>query len=83
MAMATASARRSFHGPLVATPRAAQARRAGAAGPLELVPPPPSASSVGRAVLASARAEEPTRDQRERVLAGVLDALKRLTSANR
>lgn len=81
--MATASARRSFHGPLVATPRAAKARRPDPVAALELVPAPPSASSIGRAVLAAARAEEPTTSQRERVLAGVLDALKRLTSANR
>lgn len=83
--MATASARRSFHGPLVATTprRAVKARRPHASAPLELVPAPPSASSVGRAVLQAAREEEPSTHQRERVLAGVLDALKRLTSANR
>jgi hypothetical protein len=37
---------------------------------------------VGRAVIAAARAEEPSTDQRERVLAGVLAALQRLTGAN-
>jgi hypothetical protein len=78
--MATASARRTFHGPLVATTRAVKVQRPAS---LELVPTPPSASSLGRAVLEAARHEGPTTNQRERVLAGVLDALRRLTSANR
>ena len=89
--MANASARRSFHGPVTTlqSPRAQPARKPDAAEPprrsrpLELVPLPPSASSVGRAVLAAARAERPTTGERERILAGVLAALQLLTSANR
>jgi hypothetical protein len=46
------------------------------------VPAPPSASEIGRAVLKAARDEQPTTSERERVLAGVLAALQRLTGAN-
>ncbi|HVY28390.1 MAG TPA: hypothetical protein VHB79_17665 [Polyangiaceae bacterium] len=66
--MAQASARRTFHGPLLAVPQ--DSRR------------PPSTSSLGRAVLQVARAEQPSTDERERILAGVLAALRRLTGAN-
>lgn len=66
--MAQASARRSFHGPLLAIPDGA--RRS------------PTTSSLGRAVLKVARDEQPSPDERERVLAGVLAALRRLTGAN-
>jgi hypothetical protein len=61
--MATVSARRSFHGPLVATARAAKDRRL-------------------RPAALDSRREEPTTNERERMLEGVLDALKRLTSAD-
>jgi hypothetical protein len=47
------------------------------------VPAPPSASSIGHAVLHAARAESPTTSERERILAGVLAALQGLTGANR
>ena len=81
--MANASARRSFHGPLhTARPAVPKPVRA-PSRPLELVPPAPSASSLGRAVLAAAREEAPTTSERERILASVLTALQRLTSANR
>jgi hypothetical protein len=43
------------------------------------VPDPPRASAIGRAVLAAARDEAPSSSTRERVLAGVLSALKHLT----
>lgn len=86
--MAQASARRSFHGPLVATPTGSRRAPEGRvqphptpSRPLELVPAPPSASSIGRAVLKAAREEQPTTNERERVLAGVLAALQRLTGA--
>jgi hypothetical protein len=46
------------------------------------VPTPPSASSTGRAVLKVAREEQPSTGERERILAGVLAALQRLTGAN-
>ena len=83
--MANASARRSFHGPLHTTRRPTAQKRRGAtpSRPFELVPGPPSASSLGRAVLQAARDETPTTNQRERILASVLDALQRLTGANR
>lgn len=89
--MANASAPRSFHGPFTTlrNPRDRQASftreasPARQARPLELVPPPPSASSVGRAVIAAARAEQPTTNERERVLANVLAALQGLTAAKR
>ncbi|HEX2870432.1 MAG TPA: hypothetical protein VHP33_04235 [Polyangiaceae bacterium] len=82
--MANASARRSFHGPLLTGRLAAPKPAARAPSrPLELVPPPPSASSLGRAVLAAARVEAPTTSERERILASVLTALQRLTNANR
>jgi hypothetical protein len=69
--MTQASARLSFHGPLLVTRRQT--------GP-ERVPAPPSASSVGRAVLQAARTEQPSTAEHERILAGVLAALQRLTS---
>jgi hypothetical protein len=85
--MANASARRSFHGPFTTLrsprPRPAPKPDPAPSRPLELVPAPPSASSVGRAVLAAARSEEPTTSERERILAGVLAALQLLTSAGR
>lgn len=81
--MAQASARRSFHGPLLVTAEARAPKPRTKSVPLELVPAPPSASSIGRAVIAAARADEPTTNQRERVLAGVLAALRGLTGANR
>jgi hypothetical protein len=88
--MAQASARRTFHGPITThaarAPRARKPRRHEPtlpSRPLELVPPPPSASSVGRAVLAVARTEQPSTNERERILTGVLEALQLLTSANR
>lgn len=80
--MANASARRSFHGPLHAARPAAPKPARAPSRPLELVPPAPSASSLGRAVLAAAREEAPTTSERERILASVLTALQRLTSAN-
>jgi hypothetical protein len=79
--MAQASARRSFHGPLLVTAGSPEPRPKSA--PLELVPAPPGASSIGRAVIQAARTEEPTTSQRERVLAGVLAALRGLTCENR
>jgi len=86
--MANASARRSFHGPF--TPvrasgfgQASLARDAAPSRPLELVPAPPSASSLGRAVIAAARSEQPTTGERERILASVLAALQNLTRAKR
>ena len=66
--MAHASARYSFHGPLM-TPR------------LRSVRAEPTTGSVGRAVLAVARAEQPSSGARERILQGVLSALKRLTGS--
>jgi hypothetical protein len=89
--MANASARRSFHGPVTTlrSPRTREARKpdvvapARPSRPLELVPAPPSDSSVGRAVLAAARSEEPTTSERARILAGVLAALQLLTGAGR
>jgi hypothetical protein len=82
--MANASARRSFHGPLHTARRPAPKLQAPTPSrPLELVPAPPSASSIGRAVIQAARVETPTTSERERVLAGVLSALQLLTSANR
>jgi hypothetical protein len=42
----------------------------------------PTTSSLGRAVLKVAREEQPGPDERERILAGVLAALRRLTGAN-
>ena len=88
--MVHASARHSFHGPLLRTQsvRAPERRKAAPeaaptpARPFELVPPPPSVSSIGRAVIAAARSEQPTTNQRQRVLDGVLAALQRLTSEN-
>jgi hypothetical protein len=88
--MANASARRSFHGPLLNTESGRGSKRRKAppelaptpSRPLELVPASPSASSIGRAVIAAARSEEPSTSQRQRVLAGVLAALQRLTSEN-
>ena len=82
-----ASPRRSFHGPVLTqtsggrrprTPTPTPARAA-----LELIPTPPSDSSVGRAVLETARREQPSTGERERILAGVLAALQRLTAAAR
>jgi hypothetical protein len=82
--MANASTRRSFHGPLHTAPPARRKPPAATPSrPLELVPAPPSARSVGRAVLKVARAESPTSSERDRVLAGVLAALQGLTGANR
>jgi len=82
--MANASARRSFHGPFhTSRPLPRRPRHPVPSRPLELVPAPPSASSLGRAVLKAARDEAPTSSERERVLANVLSALQRLTSANR
>jgi len=86
--MANASARRSFHGPftVLRKPRQRVVPKLEAPAPsrpLELVPPPPSESSVGRAVLAAARSEQPTTSERERILAGVLAALQLLTGAQR
>jgi hypothetical protein len=79
--MAHGSARRSFHGPLLVTAGAAKPRAKSA--PLSLEPAPPSASSVGRALIRGARKEAPATDERERILAGVLAALRGLTSAHR
>ena len=82
--MANASPRRSFHGPFhTPRPLLRRPRDPGPSGPLELVPAPPGASSLGRAVLKAARDEAPTTSERARVLANVLAALQRLTSANR
>ena len=89
--MANASARRSFHGPLTPIPGAG-AREAVPAHPatpqrssrpLELVPAPPSASSIGRAVIAAARSEQPSTNERQRILASVLAALRNLTTPRR
>jgi len=44
------------------------------------VPAPPSESSLGHALLAAARAEQPTTSERQRILASVLAALQNLTS---
>ena len=78
--MAQSSARRSFHGPLQAS-LSGRARKAEPKAPLELVPDPPRASALGRAVIAAAREEAPSTGARERVLAGVLSALKCLTGS--
>jgi hypothetical protein len=83
--MPPASARRSFHGPLIPTPATARpiSRRLSPSGhTLQVVPSSPTASAIGRAVLKAAREEAPSSNQRERVLAGVLSALQRLTGAN-
>ena len=81
--MAGSSVRRSFHGPLVSSasgsaggwkPRAVVPQR------LELVPEPPSAGALGRALLSAARDEQPSSRARERILSQVLSALQRLTS---
>jgi hypothetical protein len=77
-----ASPRRSFHGPLFTQAGGARKRTPEPAA-LELVPTPPSESSVGRAVLEAARREQPSTGQRERILAGVLAALQRLTAESR
>lgn len=90
--MPHATARRSFHGPLLSTrawpsppkPKLGAVRtdRVKQAGPaLELVPDPPSASSLGRVLLETARREQPSSNAHERVLAGVLSALKCLTGS--
>ncbi len=80
--MPPASARRSFHGPpLVALAVAQPAKAQPAARPLEVVPEPPRASALGRAILAEARKEAPSHGTRERVLTGVLSALKCLTGS--
>lgn len=82
--MANASARRSFHGPFhTPRPLARRPRDPVPSRPLELVPAPPGVGLLGRAVLKAARDEAPTTSERERVLANVLSALQRLTSANR
>jgi hypothetical protein len=79
--MPPASARRSFHGPLVALAVAQPVKAQPAARPLEVVPEPPRASALGRAILAEARQEAPSQGTRERVLTGVLSALKCLTGS--
>jgi len=82
--MANASARRSFHGPLQTPPPARRKPPATTpSGPQELVSPPLSPRSLGRAMLQAARADSPTTPERERVLAGVLAALQGLTGAHR
>jgi len=89
--MANASARRSFHGPFTAVGRpraraahpAREATPARSPHPLELVPAPPSESSIGRELLAAARAEQPTTSERQRILASVLAALQNLTGTKR
>ena len=76
--MPNASARRSFHGPLLQnfqTGRPRPPRRPS----LELVPSSPNESALCRAVLRAARVEEPGPKARDRVLAGVLSALRGLT----
>lgn len=83
--MSQASARRSFHGPLISTllsPAPTTAPRVLGPRALELAPSSPRVSAIGRAVLRAARQESPSPDQRERVLAGVLSALQRLTAEN-
>jgi hypothetical protein len=82
--MANASPRRSFHGPFhTPRPLPRRPRDPAPSGPLELLSTPPGASSLGRVVLNAARDEAPTSSERDRVLANVLSALQRLTSANR
>ena len=80
--MANASARRSFHGPLQ-TPRPAPRRPPdpGPSRPLELVRPAPMTGSLRRSALEAARPEAPA--QRDHLLANVLSALRRLTTAKR
>lgn len=82
--MAGSSVRRSFHGPWLSSGSGSGAVRRPArvpvAPPLELVPEPPSAGALGRALLSAARAEQPTSHARERILSQVLSALQRLTS---
>jgi hypothetical protein len=80
-----ASPRRSFHGPLFTLVSDARKPRKlePAAAAFELLPTPPSESSVGRAVLEVARREQPSTGERERILAGVLAALQRLTAPDR
>ncbi len=82
--MANASARRSFHGPLrtARQPPRKAVQPLPPSRPLDLVPPQPTASTLGRAVLAAARTEAPTTSERERIMASVLSALQCLTSAN-
>ena len=77
--MPPASARRSFHGPLLVTSGAAELRRQ--SGPLSLLPAPAHGTPVGRALLEVAREAAATTNQRERILAGVLAALRNLTGA--
>ncbi|MDF3066021.1 MAG: hypothetical protein K0R38_1622 [Polyangiaceae bacterium] len=80
--MSQATARRSFHGPLIST-LLSPARRPLGSRARELAPPSPRVSGVttaARAVLWAARQESPSTSQRERVLAGVLSALQRLTA---
>jgi hypothetical protein len=82
--MAQASARRSFHGPLLVIKSAAAPRRAvppPATPPLELVAGPPTASSVGGAVSTTSRSQAPSVEERQRVLHGVLMALRDLTTS--
>jgi hypothetical protein len=81
--MANASARRSFHGPFQ-TPRPLPRRPPdpGPARPLDLIVPAAVAGSFGGAVLHAARAEAPA-VRRDHVLASVLSALRRLTTAQR
>ena len=80
-----ASPRRSFHGPSFSHAPAARKQRTPEPAPaaVELMPMPPSESSVGRGVLEAARCEQPSTGERERILAGVLAALQRLTAPAR
>lgn len=87
--MAASSVRRSFHGPWLRSASGVHSvKRDGGVGAhrsrrqqtLELVPEPPSAGTVGRALLEAARREEPTSSARERILSQVLSALQLLTA---
>jgi hypothetical protein len=76
--MAQASARRSFHGPLVFTFGAPKPRPQSEA--LAIVSPSATPGSTGRA-RGGARGEAATSNERERAFAGVLAALRNLTGA--
>ena len=82
--MASALARRSFHGPFHAPrPRAGRPQDSCSARALEPVWPAPSQRSLARAALGAAPDAAPTSSERERVLANLLSALQRLTRASR
>lgn len=79
--MPQASARRSFHGPLLPTVQPTPHTQPTPARPLELLPVPARSGGPARSGLLSTRDQPRSVLARERLLAGVLLALQGLTGA--